>query len=86
MSDITKNQPAGATEDYSATKAPENRKHVTSTETTSDPKLKPGGRNGVRADVGMSGLPDEKPLGTVDDTDLDQSGTSQHERRDMDNR
>jgi hypothetical protein len=56
MADISKDHPAGATGDYSATKAPENEPHVTSTETTSDKKLKPGGAHGTPADVGMSGL------------------------------
>ena len=59
MADNTNDHSPGATGDYSATKAPENRKHVTSAEPTSDPKLKPGGARGTPADVGMSGLPEK---------------------------
>jgi hypothetical protein len=48
------------TGDYSATKAPENRKHVESEAT--DPSRRPGGTMGVSADVGMSALnrPDDE--------------------------
>jgi len=64
MTDSTNEHSPSETGDYSATKAPENRKHVTSTDPVADPRLKPGGTNGVRADVGMSGLPGE-PVPTV---------------------
>jgi len=64
MTDSTNDHSPGATGDYSATKAPENHKHVTSAEPVPDPRLKPGGARGVPADVGMSGLPQE-PLPTV---------------------
>jgi len=56
MTEISKDHSPGATGDYSATKAPENRTHVTSTEPASDPRLKPGGASGVSVEVGMSAL------------------------------
>jgi hypothetical protein len=54
------NNPTGKlgteTSDYSATVAPENRTHVTSTARTADASLTPGGQHGAPVDVGMSGL------------------------------
>ena len=49
-------KPGAETSDYSATVAPENRKHVTSRATTADPSLIPGGPSGAPVDVGMSEL------------------------------
>ena len=45
-----------ATGDYSATKAPENREHVTSKVQSGDPKLIPGGAHGAPVEVGMEAL------------------------------
>jgi hypothetical protein len=59
MPDISKDRSPSATGDYSATKAPENRPHVTSVEPATDPRLHPGGAHGAPVDVGMSGLPHE---------------------------
>jgi hypothetical protein len=57
---------------YSATQAPENREHVTSTAQPEQITLKPGGPHGAPFDVGMSGLdPDAVPShgSTLDLTD-----------------
>jgi hypothetical protein len=76
MTDISNDHSPGATGDYSATKAPENRKHVTSTEPVSDPRLKPGGAAGVSVEVGMSALHDAdvpsaaEGTGVVDQIDV----------------
>lgn len=53
--------------DYSATKAPENRPHVESQAPSKDHTLKPGGRHGATAAVGMSELDrDAVPSGATD--------------------
>ncbi len=51
-----------ATGDYSATKAPENREHVTSEAPARDPKLTPGGPHGAPVDVGMEAIDPERGL------------------------
>ena len=82
MTEITSDHSPGATGEYSATKAPENRKHVTSAEPTTYPKLKPGGAAATPVDVGMSGLPHEK-IPTAADTREpgDQGDKPEHGRR-----
>lgn len=49
-------QPRADTSDYSATKAPENRKHVESRKGTSDSSQTPGGPQGAPVEVGVSAL------------------------------
>ena len=49
-------QPTTDTSDYSATKAPDNRKHVESRTGTSDSSQTPGGPQGAPVEVGVSGL------------------------------
>ena len=67
MTEIKKDHSPGATGDYSATKAPENREHVTSAEPAADTRLKPGGAHGTPVEVGMSGLHHEdSPSGGSD--------------------
>jgi hypothetical protein len=51
-----------ATGDYSATKAPENREHVTSEARTGHPTLTPGGPHGAPVDVGMEAIEPENGL------------------------
>jgi hypothetical protein len=70
MTDISKDDSPAATGDYSATKAPENREHVTSERTTMDARLKPGGAHGTPAEVGMSGLHHEDVPSKATDLDL----------------
>ena len=62
--------------DYSATKAPENREHVESTAPARDSRRKPGGANGISADVGMSGLhrSDVPSMANNDDQDDQSAG------------
>lgn len=47
------------TSEYSATKAPETRKEAEERESTSDPRLMPGGEHGSPTAQGMAGLEDE---------------------------
>ena len=55
------------TGDYSATKAPDTRKHAEEQVTTPDFRLKPGGRLGAPALQGMAGLePQDVPADAAD--------------------
>jgi hypothetical protein len=85
MADTSKDHTAGTTGDYSATKAPENEPHVTSTETTSDKKLKPGGAHGTPADVGMSGLHREDVPSMASNLDPADGEKPGKERKGVDN-
>jgi hypothetical protein len=49
-------QHKSATGDHSATKAPDNREHVTSEAQGRDPKLTPGGPHGAPVAVGMEAI------------------------------
>lgn len=58
----------------SATQAPENREHVTSTAQPEHVTLKPGGPHGAPADVGMSGLDPDLVPSLASDLDLTDYG------------
>jgi hypothetical protein len=81
MTDITKDHSSGATGDYSATKAPENRQHVTSNAEVADARMTPGGAHGAPVDVGMSELHHEDVPGEATDLDLAHYGENPAEER-----
>jgi hypothetical protein len=64
-----------ATGDYSATKAPENREHVTSRAQSGDPKLTPGGPHGAPVDVGMGAIDADYVADEVKAVNDDRRGT-----------
>jgi hypothetical protein len=59
MSKNTTERVRADTGDYSATKAPENRGHVESSEPRASPEQTPGGAAGAAVDIGMSALEPE---------------------------
>jgi hypothetical protein len=71
----------GSTGDYSATKAPENREHVTSRSQSGDPALIPGGPHGAPVDVGMEALYHEAVPNHARDPGQTEEGGSKTQRK-----
>jgi hypothetical protein len=73
MSDKTTDRLRADSGDYSATKAPENRGHLESSEPRASAQQTPGGPAGAAVDIGMSALERENVPSLAGEVDQSQS-------------